>query len=47
MIPANGLLIKSWYTDVNDRQLPRLQTFLTEIRYINDFRLVLSEWHMG
>ncbi|KAL7746628.1 CTD nuclear envelope phosphatase 1 [Sorochytrium milnesiophthora] len=42
--PANGLPIKSWYTDLSDKELPRLSAFLKSISKEEDMRLVLSDW---
>ncbi|KAI9150962.1 hypothetical protein H9P43_009577 [Blastocladiella emersonii ATCC 22665] len=44
--PANGLPIKSWYTDTTDTQLFRLQDFLLSVANVDDLRLVLPEWRM-
>lgn len=44
--PANGIPIKSWYSDLCDKQLYRLRDFLIGVASEPDFRLVLSEWHM-
>ncbi|KNE59037.1 dullard-like phosphatase domain-containing protein [Allomyces macrogynus ATCC 38327] len=44
--PANGLPVKSWYSDPYDQSLPRLQEFLIEVKDVADLRLVLPEWRM-